>query len=111
MNLSVPEAVWLATALLTYEKFKTGTVETLNEVAFKQAVIQKYAKKFTDKNVDNARISQWTNGDHDANTYNYLRNVGGERRLTAPGEFDGDKEQPVLDPQSNVCVCEEVSVG
>lgn len=99
MNLSVPEAVWLATALLTYEKFKTGTVETLNEVAFKQAVIQKYAKKYTDKNVDNARISQWTNGDHDANTYNYLRNVGGERRLTAPGEFDGDKEHPLLDPQ------------
>lgn len=104
MNLSVPEAVWLATALLTYEKFKNGKIENLNEVAFKQVVIQTYAKKFTDKNVDNARISQWTNGDHDANTYNYLRNVGGDRRLTAPGEFNGHKEQPVLNPQLSLKV-------
>ncbi|MBB4826430.1 hypothetical protein HNO89_003690 [Sporosarcina luteola] len=96
MNLSVPNAVWLAAAVLTYEKYKAGGMITVSDIAFKQSVIQQYATRFTDKNVDSARISQWANGDHPANTYNYLRDVDGERRLTAPGEFGGEKEQPSL---------------
>ena len=56
MNLSVPDAVWLATALLSYEKLKTDTVESLNDVALKQAA-NKSKRRFLYYNV--ASILNW----------------------------------------------------
>lgn len=94
MNYKVPEAVWLATATMAYEKIKEGTVKTVMDVVFRQAEIQGRARQFTKDNVDNARISQWCNADHSNNTYNYLRDVNGKRRLVFSGEFQGVKERP-----------------
>lgn len=72
MDYKVPEAVWLATATMAYEKLKEGTVKKVNDVVYRQAEIQVRARQFTKDNVDNARISQWCNADHPNHTYNYL---------------------------------------
>lgn len=88
---SVPTAVWIATLLKTYENF---VFEDKDNYWIGQRDIQEIAKLLCPKNIDNARISQWCNGDHPNNTYNYLRAKGPLRRLTKPGEFSGHKEQP-----------------
>lgn len=96
MNYEVHEAAWLATAVMTYEVYEKNPYFTRDDIAFKQADIQKRARFYTGKNVDSARISQWCNADHKENTYNYLRDVNGKRRLTFPGEFNGEKEYPEI---------------
>ncbi|VDG98939.1 5-methylcytosine-specific restriction enzyme B [Lysinibacillus sphaericus] len=97
MNLSIPEAVWLASASMTYEVFyqvKDVNELTVEQLAFKQSHIQKRATQYTVHNVDSARISQWCNADHLNPTYNYFRNVNKARRLAYFGEFKGVKEIP-----------------
>lgn len=96
MNYVVHEAVWLATAVMTFEVYKNNPYFTIDDIAFKQTDIQKKAQFYTEKNIENARISQWCNADHIKNTYNYLRDVNGRRRLTFPGEFNGAKEYPSI---------------
>lgn len=96
MNYEVYEAVWLATAVMTYEVYEKNPYFTIEDISFKQSDIQKRARFYTAKNVDSARISQWCNADHKENTYNYLRDVNGKRRLTFPGEFNGEKEYPAI---------------
>ncbi|MCT2534769.1 hypothetical protein NC661_04480 [Aquibacillus koreensis] len=84
-------AVWLSTLLLTYNEIE---IEKSNEIYFSQTAIQDLAQKICTKTVHNARISQWCNGDHPNNNYNYLRASGPKRRLTRQGEYLGDKEYP-----------------
>lgn len=96
MNLEVYDAVWLATAVMTFEVYERNPFFTIDDIAFKQSDIQKRARFYTTKNVDSPRISQWCNADHKGNTYNYLRDVKGKRRLTFPGEFNGVKEYPKI---------------
>lgn len=96
MNYEVYDAVWLATAVMTYEVYEKNPYFTIDDISFKQSDIQKRARFYTGKNVDSARISQWCNADHKENTYNYLRDVKGKRRLTFPGEFNGEKEYPAI---------------
>lgn len=91
-------SVWLATAILTYEKYlkiqQQGKKYNDEDFAFKQTEIQKLASEICSKTVQNARISQWCNADHIKNSYNYLRAVGKERRLTISGECNGENEIP-----------------
>lgn len=96
MNYKVIEAVWLATAVMTYEKIKAGNVTSIEDLAFKQADIQKRASQFTTDNVDNARISQWCNADHVNHSHKFLRDVNGKRRLVFQGEFNDHKVRPNL---------------
>lgn len=88
---SVPTAVWIATLIKTYENF---VFEGKDNYWIGQKDIQEIARLLCPKNIDNARISQWCNGDHPNNTYNYLKSKGPLRRLTKQGEFSGNKEQP-----------------
>lgn len=92
LDLKVHEAIWVATAIMTYEAFEENEEVTLEDIAFKQTDILKRTSLYTEKNIDNARISQWCNADHENNTYNYLRDVDGKRRLVYPGEFNSVKE-------------------
>ncbi|MCY9545468.1 hypothetical protein [Lysinibacillus xylanilyticus] len=58
MDYKVHEAIWIATAIMTYEVF--GEIEhfMLDDISFKQAGIKKRAVLYTEKNIDSARISQ-----------------------------------------------------
>lgn len=101
-------SVWLATALMAYDRAQPlePTDEPLDEgtFAFRQVDIQQVAQKLCDKKVNNARIGQWTNGDHADNIYNYLREVGTRRRLSRPDEFDSHQVLPtgLLPPDTPV---------
>ncbi|OOM78818.1 hypothetical protein [Clostridium sp. BL-8] len=88
---SVPTAVWIAALIKTYENFELGGKK---EYWLNQRDIQDIARLLCPKNIDNARISQWCNGDHPNNTYNYLKAKGALRRLTKVNEFSKQKEQP-----------------
>lgn len=97
MNLTVNQAVWLAAAMMTYEKFKNKQINSIADIGLLQADIQKRAQSLTDNNVESARISQHFNADHQNNTQNYFRTMNGNnRRLSYPGEFGRVKERPDL---------------
>ncbi|MGG3927114.1 AAA family ATPase [Metabacillus fastidiosus] len=103
MNLTVNQAVWLAAAMITYERFKNNQVKSMADIALVQADIQKRAQSLTNNNVESARISQHFNADHQSNTQNYFRNINGNnRRLSYPGEFNGIKERPDLNFQDSL---------
>ena len=87
----VPTAVWIATLIKTYQNYE---IHKNQKYWLTQREIQDAAKLLCHKNIDNARISQWCNGDHANNTYNYLRSNGALRRLTQRNEFHGEREIP-----------------
>lgn len=102
-------AIWLATAILTYQRFlnlrNTQQEFTESTFAFKQIEIQCLASKLCTNKIHNARISQWCNADHLNNTYNYLRAVGNLRRITIPGECNNELELPEnLLPQDTIII-------
>jgi hypothetical protein len=91
-------AVWIGVLSLsfnTYHFFKNNNKEiTIKDYYFSQADIRNEAQKFCTKNIQQARIHQWTNGDHPNCSYKYLRANQSKRRVTAIGEFNGYKEMP-----------------
>ncbi|WDV48185.1 hypothetical protein PV797_10910 [Clostridiaceae bacterium M8S5] len=92
---SVPTAVWLSSVILSFERY---TESSSFSPWLKQKEIQMLASQLCNKNIENARISQWCNGDHTNNTYNYLKAKGSLRRVTQLNEFNGMREIPDVIP-------------
>ncbi|HKL41336.1 MAG TPA: hypothetical protein VJ962_01960 [Clostridia bacterium] len=91
-------AVWLAVAIMTYEKYHEVVKRRKPEISdfyFRQANILPRAEAIAIGKVHSPRISQWYNGDHENSNYNYLKAEGPLRRLTQKGEFAGKKELPM----------------
>ena len=88
---SVNEAVWLATAIMAYEKSMSCMKVTREDMYFKQSDIVKKAQTLTDKTVDAAKVSWWLNGDNKKHTKCYLRGDSpvdpALRRLSLTDEF------------------------
>ena len=80
MNLNVNQAVWVAAAMMTYERIIHNHARTLDEIALVQADIQKRAQQLASDHVDGTRISQHFNADHPNKTYNYLRQINATKR-------------------------------
>lgn len=97
-NTQVKNAVWLGAALMTYCRYmrlKEAKSEVTRESFWLiQKNIVNISQELTDCRVQPARVSQWYNGDHKENIYNYLRGNGSMRRLTAVHEFNGIREVP-----------------
>lgn len=96
---SVEEAIWLAAAVFAYEKYVTYAQLTIDDVYLEAPELQKIAQKFTDKTVHSPRIHQHNNGDHIHCNHRSIRRL--EKyvghpvfRVTATGEFNGDREYP-----------------
>jgi hypothetical protein len=87
---SVKVAVWTAAAVIAFNEYN----KVDGNVYVRQVDIQQLASNYCTNSVANARVSQWFNGDHSNNTYNFLRGKGSLRRITKIGEFDGVKEFP-----------------
>lgn len=102
-------AVWLAALILTYEKIVLNNQSS--DLDLKQSEIQKLAQEICIKTVHPARVSQWCNGDHPNSSYNYLRAVGGKRRLTKVGEYSYCREYPdkLLNNSDRVFFIEEIN--
>lgn len=96
---SVFDSVWIAAALMSYEKYKTIDNPNVIDMFLKQSHIRNRAQQLTDDNVDSARISWWCCADAEKHVYNYLREVKDNsqtpcRRLTGTNEMNGEKECP-----------------
>lgn len=96
---SVSDSVWIAAALLSYEKYNTIKNPNIIDMFLKQSNIKSRAQQLTDDTVDSARISWWCCADGEKHTYNYLRDVKDDsqtpwRRLTATNEMNREKECP-----------------
>lgn len=118
MRLLAPElddvygAVWLAAAAMTFEALHDAEGPVAEEKAsLRQVDIRRAAQKICSQKVHSARVSQWTNADHEDNSYNYLREVGSRRRLTVPGECDGHRERPDLPVDDTAPVLELAGPG
>lgn len=95
---SVEDAIWIATALLSYEVYRNNPNSTLEDYYFKQSDIKHNAQMLSDKNVEQARVNWWSNADSTGkHTRNFLRsNLSGDgklRRLSKLDEF-GEKTCP-----------------
>lgn len=113
---SVNDAVWIATALLAYEKHMIMPNAGRNDMYFKQADIVHRAQEIAEKNVDAARVSWWVNADNENATQNYLRadfeDNSSVRRLAKMDEFEEKSYPADLDMKDVVAVGDkEISLG
>lgn len=88
-------AVWLATAVMTYDATRReSTPPSAPDVSFQQSDIVRLAGRIARGAVHGPRVSQWANGDHPASLRNYLRAVGAQRRLASVSDFEGERTVP-----------------
>lgn len=114
---NVYSSVWIATALLRYEKYMLMTENCrrkllLSDFYFQQVKIQKLASQISIKKVDPARISYWCNGSRKESSYNYLvsRKNDSYRRLSIKGEFNFKKEFPEEKYEYLKLVLEDINI-
>ena len=93
--------VWLATAMLTFDKCLSQNINSINkinlqELGFQQSVIQQLAQTICLNEVQGARVSQWCNFDHNQYSRPFLREVGQQRRLLFPNETEIDLRQQLI---------------
>lgn len=97
-NLSVNDAVWVAAAVMSYEKYHKDGSRILPDFTFQQKTIVDRAQKYTKGTVDAARVSWWVCGDQTKHTKSYLgageASGANKRRLSFPDEFNDGKSEP-----------------
>lgn len=94
---SVAHAVWIAAAIMSYNAYKQSIKDgelVYGGFYFKQSEIVNNARNLCNTEVANARVSQWFNGNHTDNMYNFLTAKDKLRRLAYKNEYNGVKEKP-----------------
>lgn len=92
--ISTNDSVWVAAAVISYEKYHEDGCRDITEFSLAQSAIRRRAINITGRNVEAARTSQWCCGSHINHTHPYLKETANaNRRLAFPGEFGG-KEIP-----------------
>ena len=99
---SVYDAVWLAAALLTIEKYNNDPSVNREGIFLKQADIVHLAESLSYEKVDPARVSWWATADIDESTRNFFRADSAlkpsARRLSMLEEFPEKTHPEGLDP-------------
>ncbi|MGY4797147.1 McrB family protein [Lysinibacillus fusiformis] len=100
------EAIWLAGAILTYEKFIEKENVKSEDLYFKQSEIVKKAEELNKDIIPPALASSHCVANATGSIYNYL--VAGDfndsikRRISYYGEFNNQKERPALNREITV---------
>jgi len=100
------EAIWLAGAILTYEKFIEKENVKSEDLYFKQSEIVKKAEELNKDIIPPALASSHCVANAAGSIYNYL--VAGDfndsikRRISYYGEFNNQKERPALNREITV---------
>lgn len=102
-RLSQPDSVWIASALLLFEKYYLEHPDNIDDLLLMQYEIQQRAQKIYGQDINVTTITEMCNADSNRCQYHYLRDIYKYFRISYPDEFSGDKERPeTLD--SNFCV-------
>jgi 5-methylcytosine-specific restriction endonuclease McrBC GTP-binding regulatory subunit McrB len=102
IEIKTVESIWLAAALLTFEKYYKTENHTKEQMYLKQSDIVKLASDLHGKEVPSTLASSQCVSNSNGSLYNYL--VGGEgdnekgRRISFWDEFYNEKERPNLSP-------------
>lgn len=92
------DAVWIAAAVLLYEKYYQNPGISADEILLMQYEIQTRAQKIFGQDTNVNTITQVCNADERGHHFNYLRDIYKYYRVAFPGEFEGDRERP--DPEN-----------
>ncbi len=97
------DAIFLAAALLLFEKYHLEHPSNIDDLLLMQYEIQQRAQKIYGQDISVNVITDLCNADSDRCQYHYLRDIYKYWRIAYPNEFDGDKERPSsLDPTYSV---------
>ncbi|MGN0465138.1 MAG: hypothetical protein ACI4F9_02155 [Lachnospiraceae bacterium] len=93
------DAVFLASAVLLFEKYYLENPSNIDDLLLMQYEIQQRAQKIYGQDVSVSVITDICNADSDRCQYHYLRDIYKYWRISYPNEFENDKERPqTLDP-------------
>lgn len=88
------DAVWIAAAILLYEKYYRYPGISADDILLMQYEVQTRAQKVYGQDVNVNTITQICNADERGHRFNYLRDIYKYYRVAFPGEFDNDRERP-----------------
>ncbi len=94
-NIKKVEAVWLGAAILTYDKCKKKSGWNLDDICLVQADIIREAESVSGENIPSPMVSQHCTASA-SGAYNYLVCNDKKRRISYNGEFEGQKERPII---------------
>lgn len=105
-EIKTVESIWLAAAILTFEKYFALENPSKEDMFLRQSDIVQRACELHGKEVPSTLASSQCVSNSNGSVYNHL--VGGEgeyeksRRISYSDEFYGEKERPNLSPEINV---------
>ena len=105
MGMTKIDAVWIGTAVLTYDICQQKQDWNLDDIGFAQQDIVKAAKRILGEEIPNALVSSHATANSNSQNKNcaYLSEIDGKkRRLTYVGEYDGAVER-----SKNCCRCKK----
>lgn len=94
---SQEDAVWIAAAVLLYEKYYCNPGISSDDILLMQYEVQTRSQKVYGQDVNANTITQICNADERGHRFNYLRDIYKYYRVSFPGEFEGERERP--DPE------------
>ena len=97
IRYSQEDAVWIAAAVLLYEKYYCNPGISSDDILLMQYEVQTRSQKVYGQDVNANTITQICNADERGHRFNYLRDIYKYYRVSFPGEFEGERERP--DPE------------
>ncbi|MCI6857738.1 MAG: hypothetical protein MR867_00385 [Eubacterium sp.] len=88
------DAVWIAAAVLLYEKYYRNPGISADDILLMQYEVQTRSQKVYGQDVNANTITQICNADERGHRFNYLRDIYKYYRVSYPGEFEGERERP-----------------
>lgn len=87
---SVNDSVWIAAAVMSYEKYYKDGLRNISDFTLLSTDIRERGAQINGAIIEAARTSQWCCGDHEHHKYPYLKAIdSNNRRLACPDEFGG----------------------
>lgn len=90
------DAVWLGAAVLTYNLCNKKEEWNLDDIYFVQADIVRAGVSIIGENIPATLASQQCSANTSYSVYNYLTCSDKKRRISYNGEFNGQKERPII---------------
>ncbi|MDO5145856.1 MAG: hypothetical protein Q4D60_02525 [Eubacteriales bacterium] len=88
------DSVWIAAAVLLYEKYYQNPGISADDILLMQYEVQTRAQKVFGQDVNVNTITRICNADEPGHRLRYLRDIYKYYRISYPGEFGGDRERP-----------------